>query len=111
MLTITRGCFVCNTQVCSSKVKVILRGKRSKVGPLFHVPSITLPFLDGFSNDLAEMLTTMSRCVTGKTQVYSSNVKVLLRGQRLKKGFILRVTLSSLMGGEVTCTLQKCLLS
>ena len=49
---------------------------------------MTLPFLDGFSNDLVEMLTIIRQCGSRKTQVFNSEVKVTLRGQRSKIGSI-----------------------
>ena len=58
-------------QVCSSKVKVMLKGQRSKIGPIFGVQSITLSSLDGYRNYFAKTLALKSRShleVKGKTK-------------------------------------------
>ena len=67
MLTIIELCARHKTQVCSFKVKVTLRGQKSKVGSIFSVWSITLSFFDGFRNYFAVMLSIMRRCVARKT--------------------------------------------
>ena len=87
MLTIMRQCVTCKIQVLSCKVKVTLLGETSKVGYFFCVRSITLSFLDGFLNYLAEMFTIMRQCVICKAQIHSCKVKVTLRGQRSKIGY------------------------
>ena len=48
---------------------------------LLLVRSITLLMIEGFSNNLVEMLTLMRRSVAHKTQVCRSKVKVTFQGQ------------------------------
>ena len=88
-------------QVRSSKVKVTLRGQRSEKGSNFRVRSVTLSFVDGFRNYLAEMFATILRRVARNIQVRSSKVKVTLRGQRSEKGsnFRVRFVTLSFFGG------------
>ena len=77
MLTIMRQCVAGKTPVHSSKVKVTLKGQRSKVGSDFCVQSVTFSFLDGnyFAEDLG----------------HSFKFKVTLRGQRSTVGSIFSV--------------------
>ena len=55
-------------------------GKRDYVRICFR--SISLSCLKGFSNNLAEVITIMRRCVARKNQVPRSKVKATLKGQR-----------------------------
>ena len=101
MLTIVRWCVACKIQVRSCKVKVTLLGQTTKIGYMFPVRTITLSFLDGSLNYLAEMFTIIRQCVLCRTQVRSCKVKVTLRGQRWKIWYNFRVrstTLSFLNG-------------
>ena len=56
------------------------------LGSNMLVRSITLSFIGGFQNNLAEVFTIKRRRAERKTQVRRSKVKVTLRGQSSKMG-------------------------
>ena len=58
-----------------------------------HVRSITLSCLEGFSYNLAEVITIMRQCVACKRQDPRSKVKVTLKGQRSLINFFLHQNL------------------
>jgi len=51
---------MCNNQIGSLKIKVILRDQRSKLGAVFLVRAGTWPWIEGFLNNSAEMLAAIS---------------------------------------------------
>ena len=71
-----------------SKVKVTLRGQRSKLGHLYLVRAVTSQVIVVSPWYLVEMFSIMSRRVAYKTHDSMSKVKVTLRGQRSKLGHL-----------------------
>ena len=71
------------TQVCRSKVKVTFQGQISNITHLYiiFVQSISLYSIKGFSNNYAEMFTSMRRCATRNIQVCLPKVKVTFQDQ------------------------------
>ena len=84
MFTIMRRCVMRKNRLARSKVKVILQGQMSKIDQNQLVRTITLSLVEGISNNLAQMLTIMSRCVMRKNRLARSKVKVTLEGQMRK---------------------------
>ncbi len=84
MIVIIRGRSTRKTQVPTSKVKVALRGQRSKIGTKCPSGVISTKPFSRFSNNYTQIIVTIRGRSTRKTQVPTSKVKVTLRGQRSK---------------------------
>ena len=87
--------FLCPRRAAYSN-RIVRPSVRPSVRPHFRVRSVTLSYVGGFQNYLAEMFATIRRCVACKIQVRSCKVKVTLRDQRSENGSNFRVCSVSL---------------
>ena len=88
MFATIRQCVARKIHVGSSKVKVTLRGQRSKKGSNFRVRSVTLSFFGGFQNYLAEMFATIRRCVAARSWSVAQRSRSHLKVEGQKRGLI-----------------------